>query len=189
MKWALGVQPRGWWGVGILLAACWAALGLVLPVYAHGGGKQQLAGETVGPYRLYVWSSPDPWRVGEAHTTVAVTRLLAGQEETPATGVEVYVTYARDGQSERVLAVEQMGAQAGFYEADGPVTAAGEWQVTVEVSGPDGGGQVAFAETVLEANEFNWWLIGGGALVVLLALGYLGTRKTGVRPVQRGASL
>ena len=37
-------------------------------------------------------------------------------------------------------------------------------------------------------NEFNWWLIGGGVFVALLAIGYLGTRKTGIRPVQRGVS-
>jgi hypothetical protein len=108
----------------------------------------------------------------------------------------VFVTYARDGQSERVPAVEQLGAQAGFYEADGPVVAAGEWQVTVEVLGAEGGGQVAFVETVQAGNEFNWWLVGGGALLALLALGYFGTRKTAsksnsktvVRSVQRGAS-
>jgi hypothetical protein len=31
-------------------------------------------------------------------------------------------------------------------------------------------------------------LIGGGVFVVLLAVGYFGTRKTGKQPVQRGAS-
>jgi hypothetical protein len=163
-------------------------LGTALPVAAHGGGKQQVAGEVLGPFRVYVWTSPEPWRVGEAHTTVAVTRLLEGEEETPATGVQVFVVYVQDGQSERVAALEQTGAQAGFYEADGQVATAGEWQVTVEIAGPEGGGKVSFVEAVQPANAFNWWLIGGGTLVLLLAVGYLGTRKTGVRPVQRGAS-
>jgi hypothetical protein len=178
---------------GLLLLGLWllsliAALGVVLPVGAHGGGKQQLARVTVGPYWVYVWTSPEPWRVGEAHTTVAVTKLLAAGQETPATGIEVFATYAHNGQSERVAAVEQMGAQAGFYEADGPVATAGEWQVTVEVAGAEGSGEVSFTETVQAANELNWWLIGGGVLVALLALGYLGTRKAGRQPVRRGAS-
>ncbi len=155
---------------------------------AHGGGKQQLAAEPVGAYRVYVWTSPDPWRVGQAHTTVAVTRQLETQEETPAAGLQVFVTYIHAGQSQRMAAVEQTGAQAGFYEADAVVDTAGEWQVTIAVGGPQGG-QVGFTEVVQPAAAFNWWLIGGGVLLALLAVGYVGTRRTPKRPVQRGASL
>jgi hypothetical protein len=165
------------------------ALLIASPASAHGGGKQQLAGEAAGPYRLYVWTSPDPWRVGEAHTTVAVTRLLPGGEETPATGLQVFVTYVQGEQSRRIAAVEQTGAQAGYYEADNAVAAAGDWQVLVAVSGAEGEGRASFAEAVLPANSFNWWLIGGGVLLALLLLGYLGTRRAGPKPVQRGASL
>lgn len=158
------------------------------PLRAHGGGKQQVAGEELGAYRVYVWTSPEPWKVGEAHTTVAVTRLLDTREETPATGLQVFVTYAQGGQQvERVPAVEQMGAQAGYYEADGAVGSTGDWQVTIAVAGVEG--QVAFQEAVLPANQFNWWLVGGGALVALLLLGFLGTRKAGVQPAKRGVSL
>jgi hypothetical protein len=167
--------------LSLLVSALPAAAG------AHGGGKQQLAAEPVGAYYVYVWTSPDPWQVGQAHTTVAVTKVLDSQEETPATGLEVFVTYVYAGQSERVAAAEQTGVQAGFYEADASVGEAGEWQVTVEVAGPQGG-QVGFAEMVQPAAPFNWWLIGGGVLVALLTVGYFGTRKTGKRPVQRGAS-
>jgi hypothetical protein len=170
----------------------------VAPLSAHGGGKQQLAGEQAGPYRIYVWSSPDPWRVGEAHTTVAVTRLLPSGEETPAAGLQVFVTYSQGEQSERIAAVEQAGAQAGYYEADNDVAAAGDWQVTVEVAGAEGQGTASFSEAVLPAAQFNWWLIGGGVLLALLLLGFFGTRKAGLpgRPTasgktphaQRGAS-
>ena len=185
-----------------MLAACLLLVAALLPsapLSAHGGGKQQLAGEPAGPYRLYVWSSPDPWRVGEAHTTVAVTRLLPSGEETPATGLQVFVTYNQDSRQDRIAAVEQMGAQAGYYEADNAVAAAGDWQVTVEVAGAEGAGMASFTETVLPANQFNWWLIGGGVLLALLLLGYFGTRKAGLSrqtpssgkpsPAQRGASL
>jgi hypothetical protein len=154
-----------------------AALLPAAPLSAHGGGKQQLAGEPAGPYRLYVWTSPEPWRVGEAHTTVAVTRLLSGGEETPATDLQVFVTYNQGAQQKRIAAVEQVGAQAGYYEADNAVAAAGEWQVTIEVAGVEGAGMASFAEAVLPANQFNWWLIGGGVLLALLLLGYFGTRK------------
>ena len=184
-----------------VLAACLllAALLPAPPLAAHGGGKQQLAGETAGPYRLYVWSSPDPWRVGQAHTTVAVTRLLPTGEETPASGLQVFVTYVQGEQSQRIAAVEQAGAQAGYYEADNSVAAAGDWQVTVEAAGAEGQGTAGFVETVLPANQFNWWLIGGGVLLALLLLGFFGTRKAGLRGspsashktshAQRGAKL
>lgn len=161
----------------------------VAPVLAHGGGKQQIAGEPSGPYRIYVWSSPDPWRAGDAHTTVAVTRLLDSGEETPASGLQVFVTYEQGAQSERIPAIEQVGALQGYYEADNTLATAGEWQATVEVSGADGAGTVRFVETVLPANEFDWWLIGGGVLLALLLLGFFGTRKAGSKPVQRGAGL
>jgi hypothetical protein len=164
------------------------ALAAIHGASAHGGGKQQVAGQTVGAYRVYVWTSPDPWRAGDTHTTVAVTRLLKGEQETPATGMQVFVTYARQGQSERVAAEEQVGAQAGFYEADGSVEETGDWEITVEVLGPEEGGTVTFTTAVLPADGVNWWLIGGAGLAALLALGYFGTRRTGKQPVQRGVS-
>lgn len=185
-----GAKPvkTGWDGRAIFLALALVLLA-VTPVAAHGGGKQQIAGEPSGPYHIYVWSSPDPWRVGDAHTTVAVTRLLESGEETPATGLEVFVTYQQGAQSERVPAVEQTGAQQGYYEADGAPATVGEWQAIVEVSGAEGAGAVRFVETVLPADEFNWWLIGGGALLALLLLGLLGMRRAGHKPAQRGAGL
>jgi hypothetical protein len=176
----------------VIFVAVLLAFVAVLPLSAHGGGKQQLTGQELGPFRVYVWTSPEPWRVGQAHTTVAVTQALDDQQETPVSGAQVWVTYRQAGAgmpSERVVAVEQTGAQAGFYEADGAVGAVGDWQIIVEVAGPQGEGTTTFIESVLPANEFNWWLIGGGVLVALLAVGYVGTRKAGVRPVQRGASL
>jgi hypothetical protein len=163
----------------------WVLLLLASPLQAHGGGKQQLAGEVAGPYRLYVWTSPDPWRVGEAHTTVAVTRLLPSGEETPSTGLQVFATYVQGEQRQRIAAVEQAGAQAGYYEADNAVATAGDWQVTVEVTGAEGQGTAGFAESVLPATQFNWWLIGGGVLLALLLLGFFGTRKAGLLASQQ----
>lgn len=176
---------EAWLLVALLLVALLPAA----PLSAHGGGKQQIAGEAAGPYRLYVWSSPDPWRAGDAHTTVAVTRLLPSGEETPATGLEVFVTYQQGDESRRVEAIEQIGAQAGYYEADNTAATAGDWQVTVEVTGPEGVGGVSFREPVLPGAQFNWWLIGGGGLLTLLLVGFFGTRKAGPKPAQRRGSL
>lgn len=161
------------WLLALLTPLLWA-----LPAAAHGGGKPQLTGAAAGPYRIYAWTSPEPWRVGLAHTTVAVTLAQAGGQETPLTGAQVAVVYTRsDGASERVVGVEQPSPQVGFYEADAPLNAPGNWNVRVEVAGPAGSGSAAFAENVLPADNVNWWLVGGGVLLALLALGYFGTRK------------
>ena len=66
------------------------------------------------------------------------------------------------------------------------------------LTGAEGAGSVQFREPVLAAAQFNWWLVGGGALLVLLLIGFFGTRGAGLRgsppspkapQAQRGASL
>lgn len=147
---------------------------------AHGGGTPQLTNVAVGPYHLFAWTSPEPWRVGSAHTTVALTRPLDDGQETPVSGAQVTVVYAPVGQPDqviRVLAVEQSGAQAGFYEADATLGAAGDWQIGVEVAGVEDNSSAAFQVQVLPANNVNWWLIGGGVLLALAAVGFGVSRK------------
>jgi len=168
--------------VGTIVAVALAAIFHPAGAEAHGGGTPQLSNVPAGPYHLFAWTSPEPWRVGSAHTTVAITKLLDDGQETPVSGVQVMVIYAPVGQpaqAVRATAVEQTGAKTGFYEADAVLPAAGEWQVAVEVSGIDGNGSVLFRVQVLPANSFNWWLIGGGVLVALVAIGVWGTRKRG----------
>lgn len=49
----------------------WLLLLLVLSwptrVATHGSGTPRLVNIIAGPYRLWVWSLPDPIRVGETH--------------------------------------------------------------------------------------------------------------------------
>ena len=108
-----------------------------VPASAHGGGRPQLTNEPVGPYHLFVWTSPEPWRVGEVHTTVAVTRPLGDGQEMPVEDAQVVVTYApvdAPAEARQVTAVEQGGTQPGFYEADTEVNATGDWEIRVAVS-------------------------------------------------------
>ena len=163
-----------------------ALIAILRPIVAdaHGGGTPQLSKVPVGPYHLFAWTSPEPWRVGSAHTTVALTEPLDDGQETPVSGAQVTVIYTPVGepdQAVRATAVEQTGAKAGFYEADAVVTAAGDWQIVVEVSGAKGNGSTSFHVQVLPATSFQWWLIGGGVLVALVAIGFWGTRKGGAR--------
>lgn len=162
---------------GLVLGILWMA-----GAAAHGGGTPQLTAAPAGPYHLFAWTTPEPWRVGAAHTTVAVTQPDAAGRDTPISGAAVTVLYAPADGAEpalRVTAVEGSGAQAGFYEADADLPAAGEWQVTILVTGPAGSGEAGFVNSVLPAESgVNWWFIalGIGGLA-LLATAWWATKR------------
>ena len=153
-------------------------------LYAHGGGTPRLTSVPVGPYRLYAWSEPEPWRVGQVHLSLAVTMpnpdSASNQIEMPVTDVEVTVTYTpiRNNTIDTsmapivVKAVRQEFLSDFYYEADPTLTRQGEWQIQVDVSGPEGSGNTEFTMETLAERTLNWTLIGsaGGVLVVILAL-------------------
>lgn len=172
---------------------------LALPLAAHGGGTPRLTNEPVGPYRLYAWSEPEPWRVGEVHLSLAVTKLnpdsASNQVEIPVTDVQVTVTYRpmQDNvvdptQSPLVVqAVRQEFLSDFYYEADPTLTRVGDWQIQVDVTGADGSGRTQFAMETLPERSLNWTLIGsaGGVLVVVLALIAIWSRsQQPAQPVQ-----
>lgn len=166
------------------LAACLAAAAsfilalLPLAAGAHGGGTPQLTNVAVGPYRVYAWTSPDPWSVGQAHTTVAVTVAAAGGE-IPVTDAVVSVAYVPADHPEQAIQMAARagsGAQASFYEADADLPTLGSWQVKIVVSGPAGSGSAQFGMQVEPTSGFNGWLIALAAAIVLLAAAGVGWR-------------
>lgn len=176
---------------GVLLALALSLAVGAAPAHAHGGGRAQLTDVPVGPYQVFVWTSPDPWRVGDAHTTVAVTRLLGDGQAMPVEGAQVRVTYApvgKPGEMQQMAAVERGGTQPGFYEVDAEVAHTGDWEIRIEVSGPEGSGSTAFTTQVLPAQGFNGWLVGGAALMVLVGIGFLGTRPRKARRSKAGVA-
>jgi hypothetical protein len=183
------------------------------PLYAHGGGTPRLTAVPVGPYRLYAWSDPEPWRAGEVHLSLAVTmpnpESNSNQVEIPVTDVDITVTYtpmqdnAIDATAAPVVvkAMRQEFLADFYYEADPTLTRVGEWQITVDVVGPEGSGSTQFAMETLPERSLNWVLVAGagGVLVVILALIALWSRSQqpakpvhrphrGVRRVQRRGS-
>lgn len=164
---------RCWWACGV---AGFAALLLVAAhattALAHGGGAPQFTAAPAGPYRLFAWTSPEPWRVGAAHTSVAVTLPTADGRDTPVSGAQITVIYTPvDGASPplRMTAVEGSGAQLGFYEADAILPAAGAWAVTILVAGDAGSGEAGFTLSVLPAESgVNWGLVAVGAVALTL---------------------
>ncbi len=156
------------WIVCLLLAA------LVHPLHAHGGtGTQQINNEDIGPYRVFVWSDPDPPQVGEYHVAVALTESLpddpsgfAGKPIFDA-DVTVTLTHLESGQAFTDRATHENAANKVYYEARFQVPEPGEWQVQVAVQGAEGTGEVAYVDRI-EAARFNWMPLAGGVLALLL---------------------
>lgn len=169
-------------------------------VLAHGGGTPRLTAEPIGPYRLYVWSEPEPWRVGQVHLSLAVTMpnpdTTSNQVEMPVTDVDITVTYTAIGDNGVdtsiepivVTAVRQEFLNDFYYEADPVLTREGEWQITVNVNGPEGSGSTQFMMQTFPERSLNWALIGGAGalLVVILVLIAIWSRsQQPAQPVQR----
>lgn len=194
---------RGWrliLAIVIGLLSSLFSTSLDAPVSAHGGGTPRLTAVEVGPYRLYAWSEPDPWRVGQVHLSLAVTKpnpdTTSNQVEMPVTDVEITVTYTpmRDNVVDPTLgpvvvtAVRQEFLSDFYYEADPVLTREGDWQISVNVAGPEGTGSTEFMMETLPERTLNWTLIAGASavLVVILALIALWSRsQQPAQPVHR----
>jgi hypothetical protein len=161
----------------------WLALLLLVVVAnsmaAHGGtGTPQLTNEDIGPYRIFVWSAPEPPQVGPYHVAVAMTESLPGDASGFAgkpilnADITVTLTHVASGETLTKKATHQDAVNKIYYEADFEVPTPGEWSVHLAVIGPDGAAEAAYMAEILEAT-FNWMPIAGGALAVLLAVGAL----------------
>jgi hypothetical protein len=142
-------------------------------VSAHGGGTPRVVDEPVGPYRLYVWTRPEPIRVGTAHFTVGVfTREAGSDQDEPVldASVELALVATEGGQGWEGEASREESANKLYYEADVTIPVEGEWQATVIVSGPAGSGRTGF-DLVATAPGISWLPVGGAA-VALVTFGW-----------------
>ncbi len=147
---------------------------------AHGGGVPQLVNAKAGPYRVFVWTQPDPLRVGEAHFTIAVSQppdvgAAEGETGNPVLDATIQMQVEpinQTGETLTVLATHDTATNKLFYEADLELPTVGQWRVVVSVEGPDGSGNASFEIEVFPSSSFNWALLGGLALT-LLATGWV----------------
>lgn len=149
------------------------------PLLAHGGGTPQLTSVEAGPYRVYAWTEPEPWRVGEAHLSIAVTKPnpdgTSTQVELPVTDADIQVTFTPVTDPSAAIVVQgthETLLENIYYEADTILPSEGDWIVTIVVQGVEGSGEAGFTLEALPPRTINWSLVGaaGGVLVVLLAL-------------------
>lgn len=159
------------WGV----AASWPAI-----TAAHSSGAPRLADVAAGPYRLWVWSLPDPIRVGETHMSVAVGEPEANtaQQKPAATALDVQFIISAvdrpDQQFTQQASKEERFLQT-YYESDFTMPAIGQWRAVVSVTGPAGVGAAEFTFAVLPPQRVNWELVIGGGVALLAAVWVLRT--------------
>lgn len=162
----------------LMLASVWLMIAVsVTPAAAHGGGTPQVVDAPAGPYRLFAWTTPDPWRAGEvAHITVAVTRVDAAGQVFPVADAQVMIRLTSETQPEQTLTLPAQPVSAvatGFYELDHKFPGDGLWRIEVEARGAEGVGVVAFTMAVEPAASAPWLLWAGATLAaVVIALGF-----------------
>jgi hypothetical protein len=168
-----------------LALLCFLALSLMWPHpgFAHGGGVPQITDAPAGPYRLFAWSNPDPWRTGgTVHLTVAVTMMDANGQIMPISDATVTVMLTAQSQpaSEVQWVATPNPTAAGFYEADGELPVAGVWRVEVLVSGAAGTGSGVFTTTAQPGSSLNWVIWASAGVGVLVLVGFFATRQRSV---------
>lgn len=144
--------------------------------FAHGGtGFPQLTNVDIGPYRIFVWSAPEPAQVGPYHVAVALTQSLEGDESgfagQPIFNADITVNLVNVGTGETLTkkATHLDAVNKIYYETDFEVGTPGEWRVDFAVAGPDGPAQASYVAQIAPAT-FNWMpVIGGVAALLLIA--------------------
>lgn len=151
---------------------------------AHGGGTPQLVNGEAGPYRIFVWTQPEPLHAGDIHVTIAViladpngtvedANAALNQLDRAVTDANVQVSFGMPQQAQNIAEPAQLNERTGipYYEADVTLPAAGHWQSRIAVNGIQGQGEVSFNLSVLPPREINWPLVVGGAAAVIVLLG------------------
>jgi hypothetical protein len=164
-------------------------------LFAHAGvGTQQINNTDLGPYRIWVWSEPEPPIVGSYHVAVALTESLDNDpngfagEPILDRDVVVEMEHQASGLLLIAQATHEDATNKLFYEAILAPEQTGMWEIRVIVQGPDGPVQASYTDEV-ESPAFPWMAVGGGVLALLLAgtgtVLYLKTGEKGVADAKR----
>ena len=143
-------------------------------VDAHTEGKMQLSAQSAGPFKMTVFTSPDPSVTGNVH--VAALIFLA-DDASPVLDAEVLVTMVSTdsgGDSATVPATLGDAENKLLYEAIFDINDPGNYLVTVGVvSTGVGSGEASFELEILSSGGFNWFylipvIIIGLAIILFL---------------------
>ena len=156
------------------LSLCLVVLGgillLALPAAAHTEGVMQLSAAPAGPYKLTVWTSPDPAEVGELHVAIAA---VSAEDASPILEADILVRLTPEdgGPAVSSLATIENSENKFLHEAILDVPYGGTYLVEIFVEGADGGAGDASFPLVIESRPvLNLPMIVATVGVVTIAL-------------------
>ncbi len=123
--------------MALLATALLAALNFGFVVRAQEGAPH-LDNAPLGPYRISVWTEPQPARVGALHVRATLTST---ERDEGVTAPEI-TAYARALHTD--VFEQKMTPDASFYTADFDIPYAGPWTIELRVRDGDGADSVSF---------------------------------------------
>lgn len=124
---------------------------LIGPGLAQANGGTILLVEQVGAYELTVTASPYPLTTGATNDiSVLVGRRSDGQVVPEAVVTLIAEPVDHPGRPQRFAATHANATNKLYYAANVVFSTSGQWQLTVQVEGPEGSASTAF-ETQVEA--------------------------------------
>ena len=148
--------------LGVALATAAFLAGALPMPGAADGGTLRVANAVMGAYRVNVYTAPTPIRPDSIDVSLLVT-FERGRGV--ALGLDIQVMARRAdgvGTPVRHPATREEADDPRFYAAKFPLGSEGDWNLTVQVKGPEGEGEVSFQVSVQEAGPL------GNPLVILL---------------------
>lgn len=148
------------------------------PLEAHTEGKMQLSAAEAGPFKLTVWTSPDPAEVGDVHVAVAV---VAAEDASPVLDATVMVSLSPVAGGDPLVgqASTEDSENKFLYEAIFDVSEPGDYRVDLEVTNADGkAGTATFGLVVVDNSGFSLlYIIPVVLLVIAIILVIVALRR------------
>lgn len=149
-------------------------------VLAHGGGQPQVVAGRVGPYRVNIWTAPEPPRAqAPFHITVAVYQP-GERMDIPVTHAQVTVVLTPEQGAPLTVEAVPGETYPYYYEADVELPQEGSWQVAVQVRLPESQEEAVFTFTV-EARPASGisplWVATGLLVLVVVFWAWWGSRR------------
>ena len=135
-------------------------------VFAHSDGAMQLASAPAGPFKLTVWTWPDPARTGEVHISIA---LVLAEDASPVLDANVNVDMKSSSGDVTLSApaATENSENKFLYEVVMDVPKSGSYEITIAAIGSDNtGGEVTFQLEVVSKKAMNWLLLIPIAIVM-----------------------
>lgn len=170
-----------------VLLYTWLVMILLLttlkPALAHTEGKMQLSAEPAGPFKMTVFTSPDPAVIGDIHVAASI---FTAENASPVLDANVTVEFESlddKGSVRESPAVLGDAENKLLFEAILDISTPGLYLVTVSVEDGDGqSGEASFELEVTKDGGFNWLYLIPAIVIGLVVTVWVVYRKNRREP-------